>query len=270
MVATLYDALIALEPEPDGLLWCIAANIDDSMLRDIAHGDYGRDVEAHFAALKRIRDGKQLPAPMPWEPKEVLELIRWSQPENPEWKPGRPGARGHWMRAFCCAALLRASGEPGNFDGFDGQNQTLIQLIWSLETLGVGFDREAAAFLSWLIGRRAANGAAQRFPAIDDEMAFYGLGLFWFGLRAKPPMSDPALIALAEWTAEVEEAGQRRHTIDYGLPPGRWLLDTTHFNICHAEWERLGPALLALDRKVRDPMTAEWIELFGTLLTPRA
>ncbi|MFT6397792.1 MAG: hypothetical protein ACJAYU_002547, partial [Bradymonadia bacterium] len=27
-----------------------------------------------------------VPSPMPWRPGEVLELIRWSEPEDPEWR----------------------------------------------------------------------------------------------------------------------------------------------------------------------------------------
>src|SRR5262245_2436176 len=106
------------------------------MLREIASADYGMDADAHLDALLRIRDRGEAPAPMNWEPKEVLELIRWSEPEDPNWRPGGTGIRGHVMRAFVCAALLRAAPEPANHGYFDGENQTIAQLLASALVLG--------------------------------------------------------------------------------------------------------------------------------------
>src|SRR5438105_12750580 len=111
-------------PYPDALLAKAGELVTDDMLEEISGADYGMDADAHFAALLTIRDQVRVTAPMPWEPKEVLELVRWSQPEDPRWKPGGTGERGHIMRAFCCAALLRAAAEPANNGYFHGENQT--------------------------------------------------------------------------------------------------------------------------------------------------
>jgi hypothetical protein len=56
--------------------------IDESMLREIAEADYAKDVEGHFAALKPIWQGGDLTELDHWFPMEVLELIRWSEPED--------------------------------------------------------------------------------------------------------------------------------------------------------------------------------------------
>ncbi len=122
--------------------------VDDSMLREIAEADYGMDADAHLRALHAAKTGN-LPAPMPWEPKEVLELVRWSEPEDHTWKPGSTGERGHWMRLFACAILLRAASEPENVGYFAGEDSTIIQLVDSAITLGEKSSQAALSFLLW-------------------------------------------------------------------------------------------------------------------------
>jgi hypothetical protein len=261
------EALTIFDPQPDALLRRISAHIDDGMLAEIAEADYGMDRAAHLVALRRIRDDGEMAVPLPWEPKEVLQLIRWSQPDDPIWQPSGRGDRGHWMRAFACAALLRAAGEPANRDYMEGHNQTLILLVWSLDALDAALERDAACFLVWLIGRIAAERAP---PGVaewsDEDTAFFGVGLIWFGLKSRPVMPDGAIVALAEWICDCERRHNARHNSDYGLSPGRWLLSTTYHDLCHAHWKRLGSAMLALDLSARSPAARDWIELIGSLL----
>src|ERR1700761_2888417 len=100
------DVFARFSPDPNALLRLVSKHVNESMLNEIAAADYGDKVAEHLAPLRQIRDGRSLRAPMRWEPREVLELIRWSEPDIPDWKPGSSGERGHWMRAFCCSALL--------------------------------------------------------------------------------------------------------------------------------------------------------------------
>ncbi|MEN9937623.1 MAG: hypothetical protein RLZZ387_4202 [Chloroflexota bacterium] len=85
------DLLLALGPGCDALLCWLRPRVDDAMLLEIAGADYGMDADAHLAALRRIRDEGLFAVQIGWEPKEVLELIRWSEPENPAWKTGSTG-----------------------------------------------------------------------------------------------------------------------------------------------------------------------------------
>ena len=62
-----------------------------------------------------------IPNPLRWEPREVLELTRWSRPDDPSWRPGSPGLPGHLQRAFACAVLLRWPNGP-NSNGGDFEN----------------------------------------------------------------------------------------------------------------------------------------------------
>ena len=75
------DLLERFDPEPDGLLDSISAYIDDEMLKEISLADYGDDAPEHLTALRTLRDAGIFPAKMVWVPGEVLELIRWSEPE---------------------------------------------------------------------------------------------------------------------------------------------------------------------------------------------
>jgi hypothetical protein len=59
-----------LEPSDLPLLALIFEYVDDSMLAEIAIGDYGDDVEIHLAALHQIR-ANNIPMPMQWHPRGV-------------------------------------------------------------------------------------------------------------------------------------------------------------------------------------------------------
>jgi hypothetical protein len=123
---------------------------------------------------------------MHWFPAEVIELIRWSEPEAPNWKPGRTGEFGHCVRAFSCAALLRATREPWNYGDGIGTDSTLIQLILSLGALPVDFTLQAAKFLAWLLLHTDPDRA-------DGQVCAYGLGLFRCALRHPARFADQKL-----------------------------------------------------------------------------
>src|SRR5579859_3044454 len=138
-------------PDADGLLERVSRLVDEDMLREIAAADYGWKTEENLPHLKRIRGTGAGATPIGFELREVLELIRWSQPDDPNWRPGGYGLRGHRMRAFACTVLLRAAAASENEMLREGWNQTLIQLIDSLRLLELELDSAAAAFLAWLL-----------------------------------------------------------------------------------------------------------------------
>ena len=93
----------------DGLLKLLSEATDDSMLQKIAEANYEWEAELHLEALLPIRDEARVPVPMEWHPLEVLNLISWSEPDDPHWKPGETERVGHIIRAF----LLRGPLEGG-------------------------------------------------------------------------------------------------------------------------------------------------------------
>lgn len=235
-MASLPPALAAaFPPSPDALLDLLRPRVDDGMLREIARADYGVDEDAHLAALRGIRDAGEVPAPMAWEPKEVLELIRWSQPEDPDWKPGATGRRGHLMRAFACAALLRAAAEPENDGYFDGENATLAQLVDSALVLGGDVREAAARFLTWRTPRMG----------VDEERPFFAFALLVLAVLLRGGrLPDAALADAAAWV--VAEEAEERTAPCARLPPnaGGWLLGLTLFDARDAVWRALAERLI--------------------------
>jgi len=184
--------IVAFPPSADLLLDCARRHIDDGMLMEIARADYGLDVDAHLAALRPIRDQGIIPVPLAWHPGEVLELIRWSDPEDPSWKPGGTGRRGHQMRAFACAALLRAGAEPWNegYDSAASADSSLAQCLASAKVLGEEMGEAAACFLTW------------RIPRLQNcsESLLFAVGLLILATRLRSGrIADPELGNVAEW-----------------------------------------------------------------------
>jgi hypothetical protein len=124
----------------------------DEMLVEIASCDYGHNVQENFEALKKIRDTLELESRLQWEPKEVLELTRWSEPA--ELRPNRShGQSGHLIRAFCCVTLLVAGADPANDDYILSENETLVQALESCLYLGSEYCQQ----LGELLTRRYPN-----------------------------------------------------------------------------------------------------------------
>ncbi len=222
------------------------------MLEWISTADYGLRADEHLAALRQVRDTGTYPEEMHWCPMEVLELIRWSEPENPNWKPGRTGEFGHWMRAFSCAALLRATREPWNYGDGLSTDKTTIHLILSLRALPVDFTPQAVTFLAWLLLNSEPEGQ-------DSQVCAYGIGLLWFALQLNSPIPDETLVSLAQWVARRAEEFYVKHYCGSDPYLRRIGIDDPP----PSTWELLGIALFDLDLSGRSPELREWVGLIG-------
>jgi len=225
--------LQAFKPDAYALLRCIAPRIGLDMLRNIAAADYGFDADAHFAALRKIRDGGPVDVPLDWIPKEVLELRRWSEPDAVDRSLRQEelsGIEGHWVRAFSCAVLLRAYENPE-----DGQSATLIQLVESLDKLAPDLSRHAVASLSWLLPRVSREWG---------ERNYVGLALLFLAVKAEIDVEKDVLEALAEWLIADEE--ELFDVFGYGLGrhPEIWQLRLAH-NLYDRKWIEQAKALVA-------------------------
>jgi hypothetical protein len=250
------------------LLGLVSSRIDEDMLREIAAADYGRDVEMHLAPLRLLRDAGAVPVPLGWEPRETLELIRWSQPDDPQWVPGGQGHRGHWMRAFACTALLRAELDPGNICGrADGQNQTLAPLLTSLRALPDGLEPAAAAFLVWAI-RRMESDERERGVSSSSDLAFFGAGLVWLLARHDAMLAPAAaVIELCRWIAAREAIANEEAHPGFGVCRGAWLLSTTGFNLSHADWRSIAADLAAAPMNSYPAEARDWVRLLAAMIT---
>ncbi len=229
----------------------------------IAEANYSYRADEDFAGLRHhVETGRW--APLHWHPREVLELTRWDEPpHDPSFE------RRHWRRAFSCAALLRASGEPENQGHLYGQNTSLAGLIDSLDALAdmplakprrivvASLAEPAAGCLAWLIPRVPPDEAG--------EAAFFGLGLLWFALALDVPVA--ALVALADWVMAAEDDVTAPWRADIGVRmPCRWLLDGTCFDQRHALWCEIGRRLPLRLRRRHGPAVAEVIGFHAAMI----
>lgn len=246
------EFLNQLKPDSEGLLREISRQTDDEVLEWISTADYGIRADEHMVALRQVRDTGIFPEKMYWCPMEVLELIRWSEPENPEWKPGRTGKFGHWMRAFSCTAILRATREPWNYGDGVATDATTILLIHSLRALPVDFSSEAMRFFAWLLLQIGPESN-------DDQVCAYGIALLWFALKLDPPISDEDLTFLGRWIVRrARELYAELLSEDSVLP-----LRMGVGNPSPSRWDSLGDAFFDLDLSNRPSELKELIQQIG-------
>jgi hypothetical protein len=191
--------LTAAFPPADGILLdLMRRQIDDAMLTEIAKADYGKMADEMLAELRPIRDVGVIPSPMHWQLVEVLSLTRLCDPEVPDDPPfesGPTGRRGHQIRLFACAVLLRAAAEPANVDIDNDDDSTLAQCLASAKVLGPEAGKAAARFLTW------------RIPRMEfcSEPPLWPLALLILATRLRSGrIAERDLGDVAEWVLAVE------------------------------------------------------------------
>lgn len=245
------------DPDSEELLDRLLPQIDDWMILEVASADYGQEAEKHLAPLKQFRDSRELPL-LEWHPAEVLELIRWSQPDDPDWKPGGQGAYGHLLRAFACSTLLRSYERPENKLRWHSFNETAVQLADSLRALDGELVPSGVKFLAWCVGRLA--------PLHEDgfEGPFLGIALLTLALRI-PTIGDDPIVGLCRWIdAEVQSLlpeHQWRATRKMD-----WLLSMNYHDLKNSRWIGLGRELYEWAEAQPESDKATWVALIGRSL----
>ena len=213
----------------------MSAALEVEDLRWIAEADRGRNADQNERLLRDIMASGQVPAPLEWYPREVLELTRWDEPS-----PNEGDAvfrRRHLLRAFACAALVHSYGDGAGYDYEGGRAATVLHLLGSVVVLApslADLDRDALALLAWVTLRLAARD--------PEDHPFFGFAALWFGLGTA--LAGPALLALAEWVMDAEDAvsGRWRTLLGVGTT-GRWLLPLVESRAEQNEWRHLGLSL---------------------------
>jgi hypothetical protein len=246
------ELLSQFEPESEGLLREISAHTSDRMLQTIAEADYGQDIDKHLAALLQVRDAGVFPKDMHWFPGEVLELFRHSEPGRGDLEKGEDDEFVYWARAFCCAALLRATHDPWNYgDGIDTE-KTTIQLIHSLRALPADMTPQAVRFFAWLLLHSNPEGR-------DAQVCAYGLALLWFSLQLTPLIADKTLTLLTKWIIRRAKQLYANLIFESDSLPLRMGLG----NPPPSRWDSLGAAFFDLDLCARAPELKELIQQIG-------
>jgi hypothetical protein len=93
----------AYPPDPKRLFEVVRERTSYEALSLIAEADYGNSIRENLEALLRLAQGGRFEGGLPWEPGEVLSLVRWSS-------PGKPGIQAEAC-LFACA-VLNCHGDP--------------------------------------------------------------------------------------------------------------------------------------------------------------
>jgi hypothetical protein len=244
-------ALVATFPPSNQLLLDVTRRqIDDEMLEEISWADYGHKADAYLSGLRSIRDQGIIPRSMGWDRAEVLELIRWSDPENPAHKPGSPGRRGHQMRAFACAVLLRAAADEG---GSDSDEATLAQSLGSANVLGDELNSAVASFLTWRI---------PSITCIDRWLCALGLLVVANRFRERR-VAEQALGDAATWVLEEESEFRRtfRPRFNPADPP------PAAFGLTYGFWKPLFAELVKNAADLQPIDVRRNLEMIGTIFS---
>lgn len=222
-------------PDASSLLGTLSAALEAADLRWMAEADRGRDADENERLLRKIVSSGQVPTPLEWCPREVLELTRWDEPSPDD--GDAVFRRRHLLRAFACTALIRSYGVKGGYHYEGGRATTVLHLLGSLAVLAprlADLDHDALALLVW---------ATPRLTRQDPEdHPFFGFAALWFGLATALP--DQALLTLAEWVMEAEEAVGSQWRGSFGVgATGRWLLPLVEPRAGQEEWRRVGLSL---------------------------
>ena len=94
-------------PSEDDLLHWVQARVGRPLLAEISANDRGEDITKHLAGIQaQLRPNPPFGL-LPWWPREVLELERWSNPDRAYLDSAPDGERGHLKRLLACLILLR-------------------------------------------------------------------------------------------------------------------------------------------------------------------
>ena len=209
-------------PSDRALFRALIRRFDETMLMETSRADYGHDQKAHEGALRKICDVGEVNT-LTWHPGEVLELVKWSRPEDPKWKPGGHGERGHIMRAVCCCALLQVSDY-----GAGGENENVARLIESVLSLDGDLSALIQPFLIWCM--RETDFALEEFP-------YFVLGLIVVMAARSTSHADRDRIRRMIYWIELQDAALRRD--EYAPVDERFVWGLTHSNLSHDIWLNL-------------------------------
>jgi hypothetical protein len=190
------------------------------MLEEISRNDYGRQLIEHLAGIEAQLGATPPLGLLPWNPREVLELERWTEPDQPIADQMPSGERGHFKRLLACTILLRNVGHVHVGDGMyeeeffvESSAATVIQLVLSAIALEEDAPEYAARLLLWVY-------VVQAHPALRPFAAF---GVLLLAAHSGPDkLARVNLAGLCSWVLAIE--AQCREALGDGVASERWLL----------------------------------------------
>jgi hypothetical protein len=239
---------MAADPGRLELLWLLRGELDDAVLESMATYDGGMAQQANHQALSEILRTGEVPSPLPPDPGEICNLMRW-ETFDPA-KPLAPQKRRHQiMRLFSTWILLNAYTRPKTdrmgYDE-DGDEIALLNLAQISLALGPDYIRASLRFVRW---------AQSAGPAAHDpvEDLFYRLTVLVL-LCASPDAAD---LQAAPAAYESLEAAERQVRCQVSAKPsGYWPLRLARlFGLYDGALDGLAPGR----RRRKWVKTAAWV-----------
>lgn len=241
--------LKTLRSSQDLFLFRITRLLSDEMLWEIARADYGMGAETCFVQLQQIRETKQMPETLDFELQEVLELTRWTEPENRE---------EHVRRAFACASLLIARPTINVID----ETATLASFIESVLALEPDYYCAALQLINWrmlhdfLLELSCMNEAEgeDEDDVVLDSFFIYA----WLLLMVLNQESESSMAVALAWLLK-KESGNYVRSMNESTQDDTFLLGTTFFNERHHAWKSVTVQILSQTAFITDERMKEVI-----------
>ena len=224
-------ALVAVAPPAETtLLDFLRARVSREMIHEICLNDWARDVDLHESEVMKQLSPSPVLGLLPWHPREVFELERWTEPDEATGDIPSSGSAGHLKRLFACTILLRnvafVSPEDGDGEFFIAISAaTVIQLVRSSIALGSQASRLALGFLLWLHGKQS-NSLLRPFVS-------FGVML----LQIQEDLGGTSLLETCAWV-ERDEKLAREQLDQEDVHSAKWLVG---LNYQEDAWDRPKP-----------------------------
>lgn len=218
--------LRSLADDPRTFFASVRRRVLPSISRYIAAADHGDEFQANLDILNRIVTPDDVPSPLGWSPKEVLELTRWEEP-SPE------AADTHVARLFACSILTVAAADPANQDQAfaESLNETLAPLIHSVLCLGDGLPSAAVGFLAHCGAAVNDGGEAEHLTA------FFALGLLILLCQPAAASHDESVWRrLVEFVMAEDRRVRAAKATARFVQTDEFVLGLTNYNQRHPLW----------------------------------
>ena len=228
------------EPSEIDLLSWVSNRVTPAMLEEIAQNDRGEEAAEHLAGIRAQLRARAPLGVLPWNPREVLELERWSEPEKAYSDRPPEGLHGHWKRLLACTILLRNVGHVDatrtalDEDFFvEASAVTVIQLVRSARVIGGEAPALATRFLLWLY-QAQAYAVFRPYAALGVVLLTVHCANLSVPRRtrhSKRRPSKPLLVdtaALCSWMVDVEAAA--RESLGEDARAEVWLFGLDNFD----------------------------------------
>ncbi len=228
--------LSALNPSRDAVIDLLLPHLTQDLLWEIALQDPPTEAEVrrHLQALAHIRDTRQVPGDLDWNPAEVCNLLRWSDSVAPA--DCRMSLFTSWI--LVCAYVQPASAKNGYVD--DGDAHAIARLLMSATVLGSDYVRETSRFMAWAYGQLRLQAQHRSWCR-----PLYLLSVFL--LLARLPDRQPQVLRPIIEVLAVERAAlmQQPTLTVWTDSPATWLLGMeTDYNGLYSRWIALTEAAI--------------------------